>query len=120
MANLTVSFFDGPRSDIKGAALAGEMDEISVESLKDQIALVLNDIHVQTLIFDLAQLEFINSKGIGYLVSVHTHLSKDHRELVLAGATENVMDVISLVGLTTIIKHFETAQEALDYAGSKA
>lgn len=113
MTELTINIADGATPVTKVAALAGELDESSIEALKAQLDPILNDMNVKNLVFDLRQLEFINSKGIGYLVSVHTHLSKDQRELILAGASEAVMDVISLVGLTTIIKYFATIEEAL-------
>ena len=113
MAELTVSVSDGANSAIKVVSIAGEMDESNLESLKPQLDPLLNDMNVKTLLLDLRQLEFINSKGIGYLVSIHTHLSKDQRAIVLAGANEAVMDVISLVGLTSIIKYFNTMEEAL-------
>lgn len=113
MTELTINIADGATPAAKVVALAGELDESSVEGLKAQLDPILNDLNIKSLILDLRQLEFINSKGIGYLVSVHTHLSKDQRELILAGAGEAVMDVISLVGLTTIIKYFATLEEAL-------
>ena len=114
MSELDVTIADGPKEGSKTISLKGEMDEVSIDSLKSQIDLLLGDLNIKFLIFDLRQLEFINSKGIGYLVSVHTHLSKDKREMILAEANEAVMDVISLVGLTTIIKYFETVEEALN------
>lgn len=113
MTELSVAIADGPNPASKVIAFTGEMDESSIETLKAQIDPILNDVNIKTVIFDFAQLEFINSKGIGYLVSVHTHLSKDQRELVIAAAAEAVMDVITLVGLTSIIKNFGTVDEAL-------
>ncbi len=116
MSDLTVVISDGPNSDFKKVALTGEMDETSIDGLKIQIDSILADLNVKILLFDFTNLKFINSKGIGYLVSVHTHLSKDQREMRIAAANEAVMDVISLVGLTTIIKYFKTVEEA--FAGS--
>ena len=112
-SELSVGISDGPNTASKVVALVGEMDETSIETIKPQLDPLLDDANVKSVVFDLRQLEFINSKGIGYLVSVHTHLSKDQRELILTGASETVMDVISLVGLTTIIKYFNTLDEAL-------
>lgn len=111
-SELSVNIADGPNPAAKVVTLVGEMDESNIESIREQLDPLLNDLNITHLIFDLTQLEFINSKGIGYLVSVHTHLSKDKREMILAGAVEAVMDVISLVGLTTIIKYFNTVEEA--------
>ena len=101
------------KAGVKVVAIIGEMDEASLDPLKAQLDPLLEDMNVKTILFNLSNLEFINSKGIGYLVSVHTHLSKDQRVLILAGANETVMDVISLVGLTTIIKYFGTVEEAM-------
>lgn len=109
---------DGPTAAVKVVSLTGEMDESNLDSLRQQMDSFMNDLNIKTLLFDLRALDFINSKGIGYLVSVHTHLSKDQRTLVLAGANEAVMDVISLVGLTAIIKYFNTIEEALVAVGS--
>jgi len=113
MTELTIAVSDGPNPESKIVVLTGEMDESSVETIKTKLDPLLNDLKIKNFVFDLRQLGFINSKGIGYLVSVHTHLSKNQRELILAEANQAVMDVISLVGLTTIIKYFATMEEAL-------
>lgn len=114
MSELTINITDAAdKAGVKVVAIIGEMDEASLDPLKAQLDPLLEDMNVKTILFNLSNLEFINSKGIGYLVSVHTHLSKDQRVLILAGANETVMDVISLVGLTTIIKYFGTVEEAM-------
>ncbi len=112
-SELSVSVTDSSNPSVKIVALAGEMDETNIDTLRKELEPFLNDLGITHLVFDLSKLEFINSKGIGYLVSVHTHLSKDKRVMILASAQEAVMDVISLVGLTTIIKYFQTLDEAL-------
>ena len=114
MSDLQVTISDGPKQGIKIISLTGEMDESRIEPLRQQVETLYNDASIKILLFDLGKLEFINSKGIGYLVSVHTHLSKYQKILVLAAANEAVMDVISLVGLTTIIKYFSSVEEALN------
>lgn len=120
MSEINVAISDGPQPSVKVVALTGEMDEASLEVVKNQIDGILNDSNIKRIIFNLTGLGFINSKGIGYLVSVHTHLSKDQREMVMAGANEVVMDVISLVGLTSIVKYFKTIEEALADSGGSA
>ena len=113
MAEFAVEITDGKSANVKVVHLTGELDEVTVETLKGSIDPLLADTSVNQLIFDFANLEFINSKGIGYLVSVHTHLTKDGRTMMLAGASESVMDVLSLVGLTNIIPYHATLEEAL-------
>lgn len=94
--------------------LKGELDEIGVQALTEQVDPLLSDNAIKKLVLNLHELEFINSKGIGYLVSIHTHLAKDARSLVLVDANEPVMDVISLVGLTTIISYHPDLETAFN------
>jgi len=112
-SDFSVEITDGNNPNTKVVHLSGELDEVSIEKLRTYVDPILEDKNVVKLIFDFAKLEFINSKGIGYLVSVHTHLAKDGRTLMLAGAVEPVMDVIALVGLTTIIPYYSTLSDAL-------
>jgi len=105
---------DTNKPEAKIVHLKGELDETSIENLKAQLDKHLDDKVVLELIFDLTNLEFINSKGIGYIVSIHTHLAKDGRTIKLVGANNAVMDVITLVGLTTIIPYFATLDEAMN------
>ena len=110
--DFSVVVTDSAKAGAKVVALNGELDEMSVESLKGYIDPLLSDASATEIILDFTNLEFINSKGIGYIVSIHTHLAKDGRSMKICGANEAVMDVISLVGLTTIIPYFNNVEEA--------
>ena len=109
---LSFKIRDSKSSSVKVIQLNGEMDETALDEIKQAVDPLLNDPHLHQLIFDLTELQFINSKGIGYLVSVHTHLAKDGRSMVMTNATQPVMDVITLVGLTGIIPYYPTLEEA--------
>ena len=113
MSDLVIAIINGPQASTKVVSLTGEMDEPSLQQIHLNIDPVLDDLSVTRVIFNLADLQYINSKGIGYLVAVHSHLAKNQRKLVLVAANEPVMDVMSLVGLTSIIPHFENLEEAL-------
>jgi len=112
-ADFSVEITDTSSPNAKIVALKGELDESVLDDLKAQLDPIWNDANIQTFIFNLHDLEFINSKGIGFLVSVHSHLAKDKRHLVIADAQEAVMDVVSLVGLTSIIPYHATLDEAI-------
>lgn len=93
--------------------LVGELDETHLDWLNQSVDPVLNNPQVKKLILDCTQLEFINSKIVGFLVGLHTHLSKEARRLVIAAPNQAVMDVIQLVGLTAIIPVVTSVEEAL-------
>ncbi len=98
---------------IKVVEVTGDLDEANIDKLKMVVEPLLNEAGLSQLVLDFSKLRFINSKGIGYLVSVHTHVTKESKVLAIAGATEAVMDVISLVGLTSIIPNYTTVEEAM-------
>ncbi|MBN1258210.1 STAS domain-containing protein [Candidatus Peregrinibacteria bacterium] len=112
-SELSLQITDGPKAGVKIVVLNGELDENTLEPLKEQMAPVLNDETSKFLVFNLADLAFINSKGIGFFVFLHTHLAKAQRKLILVAAQEAVTDVMSLVGLTSVIPYFATVNEAV-------
>jgi len=112
-SDFSVEITDTSSPNAKIVVLRGELDESVLDDLRSRLDSIWNDANIQIFIFNLHDLEFINSKGIGFLVSVHSHLAKDKRQLILADAQEAVMDVVSLVGLTSIIPYYATLDEAL-------
>ena len=112
-AEFSVDVTDSANPAAKVLVFKGEFDESVLESLKAQLDPLLNDANIQALVLNFHDLEFINSKGIGFLVSMHTHLTKDGRKMLMADAQQAVMDVVSLVGLTTIIPYFATVDDAV-------
>jgi len=113
MTDINVTITETANAEARAVALSGELDEVSVDTVKAQLDTVINDTGVKYLILDFTDLSFINSKGIGFLVWIHTHLAKEQRQLMLVAANEAVMDVISLVGLPTIVPYHKDVEEAL-------
>jgi len=116
MSNIVVKILETGNPLVRVVALEGEMDAPSLQDIKLNLDPILNDPIIKFVIFDLKDLAYVNSKGIGYMVAVHTHLSKKQGKFILCAAQEAVMDVMSLVGLTSIIAHHDTLEEALQAA----
>ena len=111
-SQLLVNLEQGNNTSITIASLVGELDESNMAILKEQLTPTIVNEEVKILILNLPKLDFINSKGIGFLVSMYTHFAKQKRKIVLVNASEPVMDVISLVGLTSIIPYYQTLDGA--------
>lgn len=92
--------------------LDGHIDETNLPEL---IAAATPHIgtSVTHLVLDLARLEFINSKVIGYLASLHGQLAEHDQTMIFVKANQNIYDIIELVGLTQIVPTFETEEEAV-------
>ena len=112
--NFTASVSTGNNAHTKIVHLKGELDKVNIEELKKEVDPQSDDANVFQLIFDLSELNFINSKGIGYLVSVYSHLTKNGKTMIITNASQPVMDVISLVGLTSIIPYRASMEQAED------
>ena len=72
----------------------------------------------KTLIFNLKGLEFISSKAIGYIASIHTTLNRNQRKMVLTDFNQTIKDILTLVGLDQIITTYPTFEEALQNIGN--
>jgi len=112
-SDFSSEFTSSSNPSVKIVTLRGELDESVLESFKEELVKIMENMELKSLVFNLRDLDFINSKGIGFIVWVHSHLTKDGRHLILADAKEAVMDVMNLVGLTTIIPYYVTLDEAV-------
>jgi len=91
--------------------LTGQIDESNLGTLGEAAdPLVGSD--AKYLVLDLAGLEFINSKVIGYLAATHGKLTEAEQVMLFANANQNILDIIELVGLTQIVPTFEKLSEA--------
>jgi anti-sigma B factor antagonist len=81
--------------------VSGELDIATVPALTD----VLRGLEqpCDRVVLDLSGLTFIDSTGLTLAVTEHQRAAKDGVELVLAGATDNVLQVFRLTGLDVTI-----------------
>jgi anti-sigma B factor antagonist len=64
------------------------------------------------IVLDLTGVNYIDSSGIGELVSAYTTTRNSGGELVLAGLTKKVSDLLKITKLYTVFQVFETAETA--------
>jgi len=92
----------------------GEFDKAGYEEVKEELGKIVNDFAGIALLFDLGELKFINSEGIGYFMSVHTHLVTAGKKLVLIGPNAHVADVFNAIGIMEIMPIFNNTDEYLN------
>lgn len=115
-SSITINISDdlaNPEVNVKIVSFAGQLDESNVDENSAIIYDLINKIPNGTfLIFDLYELTYMNSKSIGYLTDWHLKATDKEGQIILARAKENIVDILNVVGLTQIIKSFETLDEA--------
>jgi anti-anti-sigma factor len=114
-ATITIEDVESSTPDVivKIIKFTGQLDESNV----DEKAQIIYDLIEQNpknlnLIFDFEQLEYMNSKSIGYLTDWYGKVYENGGKIVIAKTRPNILDILQVVGLTQLIKTFPTIDEA--------
>jgi anti-sigma B factor antagonist len=79
----------------------GELDVASAPQLRDCLHALAADGHV-VVVVDAAELDFIDSTGVGALVAGHKQLKHEGGALVLKNPSARVVKVLALTGLDKV------------------
>jgi len=75
------------------------------------LAKILKENH-KKVIFDLANVNFLDSSGVGILVMCHAKLKKAGGALRIAGAHGMVQQILEMTNVTKIVEFYPSASEA--------
>jgi anti-sigma B factor antagonist len=92
----------------KGKITIGEGDVL----LREEITKLLAE-DKKKLVHDLGEVSYMDSAGVGELVSVYTSVKNRGGELKLAALTKKIKDLLSITQLMTIFDTYETPEEAI-------
>ena len=96
--------------------VGGRLDTHTYSELDDRLTLVLAA-KVQSLVLDLAQLDYISSAGVRSIFRARKLLSARSGTLVIANAqpqVQKVFDIVKAVPLSEIFRSVEEADAYLD------
>jgi anti-sigma B factor antagonist len=66
------------------------------------------------LVLDLADIKYVDSAGIGELVSAYTSVTSQGGRFVLVALQKRVIDLLQITKLFTVFKVFETVDQAVE------
>lgn len=93
-------------------SLSGRLDLANGNKLKDEIKIILKDgktaIHLC-----MKDLEFVNSSGLGAMVSIMKEIRLQRGRLTLSDMADYVREVFDITQLSHIFEIFPTEEEAL-------
>jgi len=78
--------------------------------LRHQVKDLLNE--SRQVVLSLAQVNYMDSSGLGTLVGLYTSARSVGGEIKLAGLTQRVKDVLQITKLGSIFEFYDTAEEA--------
>ena len=93
--------------------LAGRLTiDDGVELLKDKVHSLIDEGRTR-VILNLALLSYMDSSGLGQLVSCHNSLAKTTGGLTLLRLTKRNVDLLSITRLATVFKTTDSEDDAL-------
>ncbi len=87
--------------------------EISAQ-LKAKL-LILCQPDVEALIFDLTNIEYVDSSGLGALLLAYRQMKEYESPIILIGVQPIVKKMLSISQIDDLFVYFDTKQEAIDY-----
>ena len=94
--------------NLSGKITLGEGDVL----LKDKLHSLLNQGRKDVLL-NLAQVSYVDSAGLGAIVSAYTTMTREGGSLKLANVTKKLQDLLSITKLLTVFETFDSEAEAL-------
>lgn len=64
------------------------------------------------IVIDLAQVDWMNSTGLGILISSYTTLRKNEGDLKLANVTDKIQSLLTITKLVSVFKTYDSVEEA--------
>lgn len=92
--------------------VAGELDQVTAPVLAAAIQIRVDAGHFD-LVLDLHKLTFLDSSGLGVLVTQHKALRQRHGRLRIANAPSRVLAVLNLTRLDHVLEVYPSVDAAL-------
>ena len=67
----------------------------------------------KNILFNLEQVSYVDSAGLGAIVSAYTTVTREGGSLKLANVTKKLQDLLSITKLLTVFETFDSEGEAL-------
>jgi anti-sigma B factor antagonist len=84
--------------------------------LREAVRKLLEQGH-KNLLIDLGKVDYVDSSGIGELVSCYTTTKNQGGQLKLLNLTKKIQDLLSITKLLTVFETFESESDALGSFG---
>lgn len=81
----------------------GDFDYQQIQNIKEEVIHVLGETKQNKVIFDLENINFIDSTGIGFILARYKQLHKKQKELQLANISNENKVILTMSGVFQII-----------------
>jgi len=99
-------------------SVIGDVDISLTDSLREDVDRALAEYKdVNRLVFDLAEVDFVDSAGLGVILGRYKRVTANGGKVYLAGAKPQVKKVLDLSGLPHLMEIYSSVDLLLDKIG---
>jgi len=99
--------------------LIKEFDLIKAPKFSRTIQSILNDINYPNIILDLNSVSFIDSTGLGSLISLKNAITKHYSEVAVLCTNSTILKIFDIAKIHHFFKVFPEIDEAVKYIMSQ-
>lgn len=101
--NLNISVQHDDQAGVWQVVLSGDLDIHSSIKLKDELSGILEQ-NASDIIIEASQLNYIDSTGLGVLISLLKRLNQHEKTMVIRNPQDNILKIFKITGLYKVIK----------------
>lgn len=94
--------------------LPKELDHHNCKNLKYETDLLLEENYIRKLVFDFSNTQFMDSSGIGVLLSRYKQMKGSGGDVAVSGAGMQILRILSIGGVTKLVERYDTVEDALE------
>ena len=93
--------------------LPAELDHHNCQTLKYETDLLLEENYVNRIVFDFSGTEFMDSSGIGVLLSRYKQMEGSGGTVAIYGTGQRISRILKIGGIYRLVKQCATREEAV-------
>ncbi len=92
---------------------SGELDHHSAQEVREEIDGKIESNNIFNLIFDLANMRFMDSSGIGVVIGRYKRINKTGGKVAVINEGPHVEKIFQMAGIYKIISKYKSKDEAI-------
>jgi len=93
--------------------IIGDLDDHVTSDLRENLDYALCKKEIKNLIFDLRELTFMDSSGIGLFMGRYKKVSSDNGKCAIISEDKQVIKILKMSGILSIFDLFNTLEEGI-------
>ncbi len=84
--------------------LSGELDHSAAADIRREVDALIDDSGTRRLIFDLDDLQFMDSSGIGLMIGRYKRMARRGGSVAVRGPSERIDQIFQMAGLYQLVE----------------